>query len=160
MSKHAKSDDSGKSMSAPPPATGLTPFEEMETWFDALQNRWLSQRLFDLPTTFGGRLPKVDVIDREGELCVRAELPGVSKDDLSVTLHDNLLGIHAKVEKEERQEAGKYHRRELLKGEFQRTLQLPAHVDSENVKATFKEGILELILPKLGNDSPKKIKVE
>jgi HSP20 family protein len=64
------------------------------------------------------------------------------------------------VEKEEHQEAGQYHRRELLKGEFQRTLQLPAHVDSENVKATFKEGILELILPKLGNDSPKKIKVE
>jgi len=165
MSKHAKSDDPGKSVTATQPLTGVTLFDEMDAWFDAWQNRWLSQRLFgpgraDFPAAFECRWPKVDVIDREGELCVRAELPGVSKDDLSVTLDDNRLGIHAKVEKEERQETGQYHRRERRTGEFQRTLQLPAHVDSEKAKATFKEGILELILPKLGNDSPKKIKVE
>jgi HSP20 family protein len=143
----------------------LQPFEDMDEWFDELQKRWLSHRFFgrglaDYPQAFGGRIPKVDVIDREKEICVHAELPGVTKDDLSVTLQDNILNIHASVEKEKKDEKGKYHRRELFKGEFQRTLQLPSPVDNEKSKATFKDGVLELILPKAANYSPKKIKVE
>jgi len=68
----------------------LQPFEDMDEWFDELQKRWLSHRFFgrgltDYPQAFGGRIPKVDVIDREKEVCVHAELPGVTKDNLSVT---------------------------------------------------------------------------
>lgn len=165
MSKHDKSGDPGKAVPEAHSATGLLPFDSMEAWFDEMQKRWLSHPVFgralpDFAGLFGGRMPKVDVIDRDNEICVRAELPGVTKEDLHVTLHDNLLGIRAKVAKEEKQEEGQYHRRELLTGEFQRTVQLPAPVDSEKVTATFKEGILELLMPKAADYRPKKIKVE
>jgi HSP20 family protein len=114
----------------------------------------------DYANAFGGRIPKVDVIDRKDEIYVKAELPGVKKEQLQITLNDNILSIHAKVEKEEKQEEGKYHRREVMTGEFQRTLQLPAPVDDEKVKATFKDGVLELHLPKSATFTPKSIKVD
>ena len=140
-------------------------FDEMDEWFDEMQRHWLSPRLFargwpDLKPAFGDRIPKVDVIDREDEICVRAELPGVDKDHLTVTLHDNILTIQTSMEKEEHDEEGRYHRRELVKSEFQRSLQLPAPVDSDKAKSSFKDGILELTLPKLAGYKPKHIKVE
>ena len=143
----------------------LQPLDDMDEWFDELQKHWLSQRFFghgmpEYANAFGGRVPKVDVIDRKDEICVRAELPGVKKEDIQVTLNDNILAIHAKVEKEEQKEEEKYHRRELVKGEFQRTLQLPAPVDEKSTKATFKDGVLELCLPKLAEYAPKTIRVE
>jgi HSP20 family protein len=143
----------------------LRPFDDMDEWFDELQKHWLSQRFFgrgftDYANAFGGRIPKVDVIDRKDEVYVKAELPGVTKDQLQVNLHDNILSIHAKVEKEEKKEEGKYHRREVMTGEFQRTLQLPAPVDDEKVKASFKDGVLELHLPKSATYKPKTIKVD
>jgi HSP20 family protein len=146
-------------------ASGLRPFDNMDEWFDELQKHWLSQGFFgrglmDYANAFGGRIPKVDVIDRKDEIYVKAELPGVKKEQLQINLHDNILSIHAKVEKEEKQEEGKYHRREVMTGEFQRTLQLPAPVDDSKVKATFKDGVLELHLPKSPTYTPKSIKVD
>ena len=140
-------------------------FDEMDEWFDEMQRHWLSPRLFgrgwpDFKPAFGGRIPKVDVIDRDDEICVRAELPGVHKDHLSVTLHDNILTIQTSMEKEERDEEGRYHRRELVKSEFQRSLQLPAPVDSDRAKSSFKDGVLELTLPKQAGYKPKHIRVE
>ena len=165
--KHQKHTDKATDQAiAKPEATSwLQPLGDMDEWFDALQKRWLSHRFFergltDLPQALGGRLPKVDVIDRDKEICVHAELPGVTKDHLSVTLQDNLLSIHATVEKEQKEEKGQYHRREITKSEFQRTLQLPAPVDNENAKASFENGVLELILPKTAGYQPKRIKVE
>lgn len=145
--------------------SGLRPFGVLDEWFDELQRHWLAHSplargLMDFGSTFGGRAPRVDVIDREGEVCVRAELPGVSKDDLSITLQDNLLNIHAKVEKEDQDEKGTYHRREMFRGEFQRTVLLPAPVDEEQAKASFRDGVLELVLPKTTRFTPRKIKVE
>ncbi|MFM8445005.1 MAG: Hsp20/alpha crystallin family protein [Methylococcus sp.] len=159
------SDEKSKKLAETKPSRWLQPFDDMDDWFDELQKHWLSQRFFgrgmtDYANAFGGRVPKVDVIDRKEEICVRAELPGVRKEDIQVTLNDNILAIHAKVEKEEEKEEDKYHRRELLKGEFQRTLQLPAPVDEKNTKATFKDGVLELCLPKLAEFTPKTITVE
>jgi HSP20 family protein len=159
------SEDKSKNLAETKSGRWLQPFDEMDEWFDELQKHWLSQRFFgrgvtDYANVFGGRVPKVDVIDRKDEILVRAELPGVKKEDLQVTLNDNILSIHAKVEKEEHKEEEKYHRRELLKGEFQRTLQLPVPVDEKNTKATFKDGVLELRLPKLAEYAPKTITVE
>lgn len=156
-----------KNVTAPASRTAgwPSPFDDMDEWFDVLQRRWLSHSLLghgwpDIPTAFDGRIPKVDVIDRNDEIFVKAELPGVKKDDLEVTLSDNLLTLQARVEQEAKTEEGKYHRRELRRGEFRRTLALPAPVDEKAAKATFRNGVLELHLPKVAGYSPKAIKVE
>jgi HSP20 family protein len=147
-------------------ASGMTPFEEMERWFDDFSpRRWLrsgwdfpSFPRFDAP--FEDRHPRVDVIDRETEVVVKAELPGVKKEDLDVSLSDNKLVIKATTSQEKEEEEGAYFRRETSRGEFQRTLLLPENIDDENVQATFKDGLLELKMPKLAATKHRSITVE
>jgi HSP20 family protein len=109
---------------------------------------------------FAGKLPKVDLIDRENELVVRAELPGVSKDDVEVTVEEFNVTIKATTKQEHKEEEGEYYRRELSSGEYQRTLALPASVDEEKAQASFTDGVLELTLPKQEKTRRKSVKVE
>ncbi len=150
---------------------GMVPFEDVDRWFDEMSRdmfgrRWLSpfERLFpsfaELRTPFEGRIPKVDVIDREAEIVIRGELPGVAKDDLEVSMTDDAVTIRASTRHEEKEEKGEYRRRELSRGEFQRVEALPASVKGAEAKATFKDGILELVLPKVEPAKRRTIKVE
>ncbi|MGH8524999.1 MAG: Hsp20/alpha crystallin family protein, partial [Gammaproteobacteria bacterium] len=136
---------------------GLAPFEDVDRWFDDafrdfFSRRWLSpwfeRGASELRAPFEGRMPKVDIVDRENDICLRAELPGVSKDDLEVSMTDNNVTIRASTKHEEHEEKGGYHRREMSRGEFQRTVSLPVEVKGEEAKASFKDGILELVFPK------------
>jgi HSP20 family protein len=152
---------------------GMVPFEDMDRWFsevsrrfdDLFSQRWLSpfERFFPsfpgVKVPFEGRMPKVDVIDRETEIVIRGELPGVAKDDLEVSMTDDAVTILASTRHEEKEEKGEYRRRELSRGEFQRVVALPAAVKGEEAKASFKDGILELVLPKVAR-SDRTIKVE
>lgn len=106
------------------------------------------------------RIPRVDVIDRENELLVRAELPGVDKKDLDVSLNENMLTIKAGTYHEQREEEGDYYRCEISRGSFARTLALPAYIDIDKAKASFKDGILELILPKIEQSKRRHITIE
>jgi len=152
------------------PATqewGLRSFDDMDNWFnDFFQHRGLTPfwsrfpGWADVEASFKGQVPKVDVVDRENEILVRAELPGVKKDDLEVSLTDHTLSIRATTAHEEKEEKGEYFRREIRRGEFQRTLPLPSNIDQEKVNAVFNDGILELKLPKLESATRKTIKVE
>ena len=106
-------------------------------------------------------MPKVDMIDREQEIIVRAELPGITRDEMEVTLGEGTVTIEAHTTREEKEEEeGKYYRREMSRGDFQRTLALPAEVDEEKAKATFSDGVLELTLPKLEKTPKRTIDVE
>ena len=110
---------------------------------------------------FEGRMPRVDLIDRETEIVVRAELPGVSKDDVEVTLTEDSVTIEAHTTKETKEEEeGKYYRRETSRGDFQRTLALHTGVDEDKAKATFTDGVLELTLPKLEKTQKRTVRVE
>lgn len=91
---------------------------------------------------------KVDVWDREADLMLRAELPGVDKDDLEITLSGDYLTIRAEREFEEEEEKENFHRREVGYGDLVRTITLPCEVEAEKVKAILKEGMLEITLPK------------
>lgn len=93
-----------------------------------------------MPEPFEGRTPKVDVINRDKEVLVKAELPGVKKEDVDVQVADNSVTIQATTKHEEVEEKGEYHRRELSSGEFVRTLPLPAEVDDNKAKASFYGG--------------------
>lgn len=163
MSSNDKETQQGKEMkpgSTSPQGT-LTPFEDFDTIFeDFLARRW--PRLFDwnFPARFErAGFPKVDIIDHDNELEVHAELPGVKKEDLDVSIHNQSITIRA-VTKEEKKEEGKYFRREISRGEFQRTLSLPDNIDGDNAKAAFADGILKVTLPKTEKSKRKSIEIK
>ena len=109
---------------------------------------------------FEGRFPKVDVINRDTEVVVRAELAGVSKEDLEVSMADDKLTIRATTSSERKEEKEEYYHQEMSRGEFQRTMIIPDEVDAENIQANFKDGILELKMPKLKKAERRSITIE
>ncbi len=153
------------------PTHALAPFEEMDRMFDRLFEHfvprgWLRPGLWDLPawgelgTGVEARLPRVDVLDRDEEILIRAELPGVDKKDLDVSMTDTAVTIRGTTHHEEKEEAGDYYRSEISRGEYLRTVALPAAVDGDRAKAAFQDGVLELTLPKVEVAKRRTIKVE
>ena len=143
----------------------LSPFEEMDRLFDSYLSRgWL--RPFQLPSLaktaapFEGRIPNIDLVDRDDEFVIKAELPGVDKKDLEISVAQNAVTIKGSTRYEEKEEKGDYYRCEISRGSYARTLALPADVDEEHSKATFKDGVLELTLPKLKKTKRHNIRVE
>jgi HSP20 family protein len=139
------------------PGRAMSPFEEMERLFEQLLGRswmrpfgWESPLWSEMARSMDVRVPSVDVIDREEEVVVRAEIPGIDKENLEISLSDDRLTIKGSTRQEkEEKEAGDYTRREMSRGSFTRVITLPANVDGEKAKASFKDGVLEMTLPKL-----------
>ncbi len=150
------------------PSRTLSPFEEMDRLFESFLPRgWLRPMRWEWPSMgelaapFEGRLPKVDVVDRDSDILVRAELPGVDKKDLDISITDNTVTIHATTSHEsEEEKEGEYYRREITRGTFSRTVALPAEVDADAAKASFKDGILELTVPKVEKAKRRRIEVQ
>jgi HSP20 family protein len=147
--------------------TALSPWDEMERWFDEFARQgWLHPLRWEWPLggermAFPeGRMPKVDVIERAAEVVVRAELPGVEKDGVELTVTDQTLMLRAETRHEEKDEKGEYYRHEMSRGEYRRTLQLPAEVDREKARATFRNGVLEVTLPKVDSTPHTKVRIE
>ena len=110
------------------------------------------------PLTFSN-MPKMDVIDKSKEIVVKAELPGIDKKDIDVSITKNRLLIKAKTCHEEKVEKEDYLKEEISKSEIYRSLLLPADVDDSKVKTSFKNGVLELTIPKQKNSHRKKIDI-
>lgn len=145
----------------------MTPFEEMERLFEGLipsdwsrPVQWGWPQLSRTRMPFEGKLPSIDVVDRESEILVRAELPGVDKKDLDITVSDDSVTIKGSTKRESKEEKGDYYRCEITQGSFARTIALPCAVSSEKGKASFKDGMLELVLPKTAPSKRRSIKVE
>jgi HSP20 family protein len=94
-------------------------------------------------------LPSVDVIDRDDEVVVRAAIPGYKKEDIEISVSDSMLTIKGETKTEAKEEKGDYYRCEISQGSFSRMVELPASVDDAKAKATMKDGMLELTLPKI-----------
>lgn len=114
---------------------------------------------FSFPLSFNS-IPKMDVIDRSKEISVKAELPGIDKKDIDVSITDNRLVIKAKTCHEDKEEKGDYLKEEISKSEIYRSVLLPADIDGDKVKSTFKNGVLELTIPKQKSSHRKKIEVK
>ena len=91
--------------------------------------------------------PQIEVHERDGELCVRADLPGMTKDDIEVDIADNVLVIRGERRNEQEEEEKGYYRTERSYGAFYRTIPLPEGVDAENAEANFRNGVLEITMP-------------
>ena len=140
------------------------PFREM-TSFQERMNRLFSDVLARSPLgeeeiTKGAWVPAVDIYETHESLILKAELPGITKEDVSVEVEDNTLTLKGEKKFEAEVKEENYHRVERSYGNFQRSFTLPATVDQEKVKAKFKDGILEIRLPKVEEAKPKQIKVE
>lgn len=126
--------------SVPEPEQISVPKWPVQAWGDL-------SRFFE--NFFTREFPAVDMIDCENDLIIRAELPWVNKEDLSVTVGDTTLTIKGSMRPEEKTEQGEYIRREISRREtFSRTIALPFEVDANRGKAKFRDYILELSLPK------------
>jgi HSP20 family protein len=104
--------------------------------------------------------PRIDAFDREKELVVRVELPGVKPEDVDITVEDRTLTISGKRQFEETVEQGNYHRREIFTGEFKRTLVLPEGLNAGEITAKAENGLLSVILPRRPEALPRKVKVD
>ena len=124
-------------------------------------------RLFNLPlgemsrhTPWVGHWsPALDVYEDKDQFVVTAELPGLRKEDIQISLHNGGLTLSGERKAEEQRDEGEVHRCERYFGRFQRTLDLPAQVDGEKVRADYQDGILKVTLPKTESAKPRQIKV-
>ena len=139
------------------------PFRELEDMSDRL-NRMISRPA--LHRTSGKEtmvvadwVPSVDVSETEGEYQIKAEIPDVKKENVKVTLEDGVLTIQGERKQEKEEKGKKYHRVECSYGSFVRSFTLPDLVDEAKVKAEFKNGVLNLQLPKSEKAKPKAIEV-
>lgn len=148
------------------PTHAMSPFEEMHRMFDHYFSRdWMRPLHMDWPSfpkikAFEGKSPSVDVIERDDEVLVKAELPGVDKKDIDISVTANTVTIKGKTSHEEKEEKGDFYRCEISRGSYARTLSLPADVDEDKAKAKFKNGILELTIPKVKKSRRHTVTVE
>jgi len=125
-------------------------------------------RLFDSPVTelartsnlLGGWMPAVDLFEQKDHFIVKAELPGMKKDEIELTLHEDCLSISGERRTERKQEDAEVHRSERFVGRFQRTLSLPAPVVVDKITANYKDGLLTVTLPKTEEAKPRQIDVK
>jgi HSP20 family protein len=141
--------------SVPHEAATANPFEPMERFMQAFMPfAWLR------PWMMAPHIPKLDVIDRNGSVLVRAEVPGVQKNHLAVEASDVAVTIRGEVLHDEmREDAQHYRISETSRGAFERTVRLPTEVDSAKAKATFKDGVLEVMLPKVDRSLSRHLKL-
>lgn len=128
-----------------------------DDFFDIMENPSRGRRnLFD-----GGIwAPAVDLIEKEDKLIAKVELPGVEKKDVKLSLTDNNLSIQGEVKKDDETKNENYYYRERMYGSYSRTISLPAEIDKEKINAKFKNGILEITMPKKPEVQPKEITIE
>lgn len=105
-------------------------------------------------------LPKVDIWEDKDKFVVEAELPGVEKKDIDVNVTGQLLTIRAVLNKKQESKDKNYYRAERSYGEFVRSVRLPNDIETKNIKASFKNGVLEIQLPKTKEAKDKTTKVE
>jgi len=143
---------------------------ELSTWtpFDRLTSlRDEMNRLFDLSLPgftrdgglFSGWSPALDVHQDKDNVFVKVELPGMKKEEIEISLHEGVLSISGERKHEEEKKEGETFRSERYFGRFHRSMTLPTTVDANKVKASYKDGILSVTLPKTEEAKPKQIQV-
>ena len=144
----------------------LSAIKELENKLENMFHRlWKKSSNHDtVPDIFSNdyfvSMPNMDVIDRDKEILVKAELPGFDKKDLDISITNRQLTIKAKTCTENKEEKGDYLKQEISRNEIYRSVLLPADVDDSNVKTSFKNGVLELTIPKQKNSHRRRIEVK
>jgi HSP20 family protein len=137
------------------------PFREMTTVRDDMERLFESMvGRYPREQSEGLWAPAVDVEETNDSLVIRAELPGMNKEDIKVTVADDAVTISGERRHEAEQKSKTFHRVERAYGSFQRTIALPVSVDGAKATAGYKAGVLELVLPKSDTVRAREIAVE
>jgi len=144
--------------------TWLNPFSELEKIQDEM-NKLFSFSLSRWPERTSGLMegtwgPAVDIYDSKDNIFVKADIPGMAKEDINVSIHGDTLVIKGEKKQEKEIKEKDFVRAERYYGSFHRAVSLPTEVDANKVSATYKNGVLELILPKKEEAKPKEIKID
>lgn len=146
---------------------GLAPFREMPRLverLDELAERWMGWTPFwplaRIPEEIALRTPAVDVFEEGDEVVLKAELPGMKKEEIEVHVMATEVTISGKKEKEEKVDRKDYHRYERSTGSFTRTVPLPVEVELEKAVARYADGVLEIRAPKAEHARPAEKKVD
>jgi len=143
------------------PRTYMSPWTRLNDWENELDNFWgplLGRR--DSEGNVRTWSPALDVHETEDAYVVEAEVPGLDKKDIEITVLEDLLTIKGERKRDEEVKEDSYHRIERTYGSFQRSISLPNSVDSGKVAAHFKNGVLHITLPKREEAKPREIQVE
>lgn len=164
MAKQAK-----ESAIEPRRSTPWKPIAELARWerdMERMLGNFLGGRppslfndRFESGSALGIREPSLDVYEEKDQIVVKAELPGMTKDDIQVSIADNVLTIRGEKKKEEEDQGKDYYYSERVYGYFNRSVALPAEVNPEKIQAVFKNGVLEIRLPKT-EDAKKTVNVK
>jgi HSP20 family protein len=129
--------------------------DRMNRLFDDAGRGWRT----DEPAATTTWSPSVDIYETEGEIVVKAELPGMDRKDITLNLENNVLSLRGdrRFTKETKEE--NYHRIERSYGSFSRAFSIPATVDEAKIRADYKDGVLKIVLPKKEQAKPKQIQI-
>ncbi len=128
--------------------------EDMERLFNSFFERYPREK------AEGFWSPPLDVEETENEFVIKAELPGMKKEDIKVSLSGDTLTISGEKKKEAEEKGKTYYRMERSYGKFQRTITLPAEVEMDKAKASYQNGVLTLNLPKSEVARPREIPIQ
>ena len=130
------------------------------TIFDADWDVFRPSSMFRSPARFGASVPAVDINETDTEYEVVADLPGLSKDALNVSVTDDVLSIVVSAQKDNEENLeGRVIRKERYRGKVTRSFKLSDAVDSENIQASYKDGVLSICVPKKESTQSKKIEI-
>lgn len=136
------------------------PIREIEDLFDRYTSKlgWPSLGREAFSTTEWS--PKVDISETDKAFTIKAELPEVRKEDIKVNIENGMLSISGERKQEKEEKDKKFHRIERFYGSFMRSFTLPGNVDAAQIKAEYKDGMLNLSLPKTAENKPKATEVK
>ncbi|MBU6481208.1 MAG: Hsp20/alpha crystallin family protein [Nitrospirae bacterium] len=158
-----------KALATRKPAEIMPRAYEMERWFDRMvEDFWRRpfpsllrpERWWPAETGMMMRMPAVDVYEDKDQVVIKAEIPGLAKEDISVQVTDSTLMIKGEKKREEEVKEDDYYRCERAFGAFTRAVNLPCDVKADQVKASFKNGVLEVRMPKTEEAKKKAITVK
>lgn len=131
--------------------------KEMNRMFDSSLVRWPSR---DAGLLEGAWSPAIDIYDSKDNVLVKADIPGMNKDEIEVSVHGDTLILKGQKKQEKETKEKDFVRTERFYGVFNRAIHLPGQVDADKVDATYKNGVLELVLPKKEESKPKQLKID
>ncbi len=135
----------------------LEGFREIRDRMNRLFNELVSRSMEDW---FTGNFPLTDLWEEDDKYVLHVELPGVKKEDVKLTVQDGVLVLQGERKQRELPEGANYLRNEITYGEFSRSIILPNKADVEKISANYRDGVLEVVIPKKEEEKPKEVKIQ
>lgn len=139
-----------------------TPVNNLRREMDRIFNELIpfNWRLEDTESDIGMWTPTIDMMETDNDYSIEVDLPGMSKKDIQINCHDNVLTIEGERKHESKEEAKGYLRSERYFGSFKRSIMLPASIVDDKIKASFKDGVLKINVPKAEKSKRKTVTIE